>query len=343
MYAKNQWYAAAWDYQVNRNPLKRTVCDEDLVLYRKLDGGVVALADRCWHRLAPLSLGSVLDNDDIRCPYHGLTFNADGKCTHMPSQEMIPRSACVKSYPAVQKHRFIWVWIGEHGKADESLVPDLHWNDDPDWVGEGGTIELKCNYKLLIDNLMDLTHETYVHASSIGDEKLPGTPIETSSDADSVTVTRFIVDHQPAPFWKNAIRKALKKEDNCDRWQIIKYTAPSTIAIDVGVAVTGTGALKGKRDLGVNGYVLNAITPATETSTLYFWNFVRNFDIENRSLTVETQRSVGNVFAEDVEMLESQQKAIERSTDLRLANINIDAGSIRARRLLDKLIASSNA
>jgi phenylpropionate dioxygenase-like ring-hydroxylating dioxygenase large terminal subunit len=135
-----------------------------------------------------------------------------------------------------------------------------------------GTIELKCNYKLLIDNLMDLTYETCVHASSIGDEKLPGTPIETTSDATSVIVKRFIVDHQPAQFWKNAIRNALKRQDNCDRWQIIKYTVPSTIAIDVGVAVTGSGALEGDRELGVNGYVLNAITPETESSTLYFWN-----------------------------------------------------------------------
>lgn len=343
MYALNHWYAVAWDYEIGRRPLSRTVCDEAIVLYRKKDGGIVALADRCWHRMAPLSMGTVLDNDEIQCPYHGLVYDSEGKCTHMPSQDRIPKTACVKSYPVVLRHRFIWTWIGETEKADESLIPDLHWNDDPGWMGEGGTIFLKANYKLLIDNLMDLTHETYVHASSIGDQFLPSAPIETVADEDSVTVRRVVSDHQPAPFWKNAIRNALGTDENCDRWQIIRLTPPSTIAIDVGVAITGTGALEGDRSKGVCGYVLNAITPETESSTMYFWNFVRNFDLTNRSLTQETQKTIGGVFAEDVEMLESQQRAIQSMPEVRLANLNIDAGSVRARHLLDKLERKTNA
>ena len=337
MFVQNQWYAAAWDHEVGRTPLSRTICDEPVVLYKKIDGGVVALADRCWHRMAPLSMGRVLDNDEIQCPYHGLRFRSDGRCTLIPSQDRIPKSACVKAYPVTVRHRFVWVWIGDAEAADEAAIPDLHWNDAPGWVGEGGTIHLKANYKLLIDNLMDLTHETYVHASSIGDEFLPTAPITTSIDDGGVTVRRVVEDHQPAPFWKNAIRNALGTEENCDRWQIIRMTPPSTIVIDVGVAVTGTGALDGDRSQGVNGRVLNVITPETEGSTHYLWNFVRNFDLTNRSLTHEIRSAVASVFAEDEAMLEGQQRAIEATPSYRLANLNIDAGSIRARQLIERL------
>lgn len=337
MFVQNQWYVAAWDHEVGRTPLARTVCDEPVVLYKKIDGDVVALADRCWHRMAPLSMGRVLDTDEIQCPYHGLRFRADGRCTRIPSQDRIPKNACVRAYPVVVRHRFVWVWIGDTESADAASIPDLHWNDEPGWIGEGGTIALKANYKLLVDNLMDLTHETYVHASSIGDEFLPSAPIKTRVDDGTVVVERFVEDHQPAPFWKHAIRNAHGTEANCDRWQVIRMTPPSTIVIDVGVAVAGTGGLDGNREQAVNGMVLNAITPETESSTRYFWNFVRNFDLANRSLTNELQATVAGVFAEDEEMLEGQQRAIDAMPAYRLANLNIDAGSVRARQLIERL------
>lgn len=329
---QNYWYAAAWDHEVSRSLLARTICNEPVVMYRRQDGAPVALFDRCWHRLAPLHLGRLVD-DQVICGYHGLVFDCDGKCTDMPSQDVIPETARVKSYPVVERHRFIWIWIGDEDKADESLIPDLHENAAPEWVGEGGTIDLKADYKLLIDNLMDLTHETYVHTTTIGDKNLPGSPIKTESDDDTVTVTRWILDHQPAPFWKNAIGS----DENCDRWQIIKFRAPSTIVIDVGVAIAGTGAPEGDRSRGVNGTVINAITPQTENSTWYFWNLTRNFKINDRRLTREIQKNIAGVFAEDVEILEGQQQAIEQTPDRRLVSMNIDAGGRRARMILERL------
>ena len=86
----NAWYAAAYDVEVKRALLARTICERKLVLYRKLDGGLVALEDACWHRLLPLSMGR-LEGDDLTCGYHGLVFNADGRCLHTPS-----RNSCVR-------------------------------------------------------------------------------------------------------------------------------------------------------------------------------------------------------------------------------------------------------
>lgn len=338
MFPKNHWYVAAWGNELKRELLARKICSESVVMFRKSDGTPAAIHDRCWHRYAPLSLGK-LENDQVTCGYHGLVFNSEGKCTHLPNQERIPPNACVKAFPVVEKHGFIWLWPGDSEKADDSCIPDLYWNDSPDWRGDGGIVPMSCDYRLLIDNLMDLTHETYVHPTSIGHELLPAAPIDTQSDGNSVTVTRWIEDHQPATFWRDAIRGEFKRKDNCDRWQVITFLPPSCITLDVGVAITGTGARDGDRSQGVNGYVINAITPETENSTLYFWNFVRNFDLDNQDLTQKLHDTNYNVFQEDKAMLESQQRMIEESPDVRLASLNIDAGGKRARMIMDRLIA----
>ena len=65
----NAWYAAAYDIEVRRALMPRTICNKKLVLYRRSDDAVVALEDACWHRLLPLSMGH-LDGDQLTCGYH---------------------------------------------------------------------------------------------------------------------------------------------------------------------------------------------------------------------------------------------------------------------------------
>ncbi len=91
----------------------------------------------------------------------------------MPAQKTINPSACVRAYPVSERQRLIWVWPGDPALADPSALPDFHWNDGAEWKGEGGTFyTLKCDYRLVVDNLMDLTHETYVHSGSIGHDAI---------------------------------------------------------------------------------------------------------------------------------------------------------------------------
>lgn len=149
------------------------------------------LEDACWHRLLPLSKGS-LSGDTVVCGYHGLEYKSDGRCSYMPSQETINPSACVRSYPVIQKYRFIWVWMGNPALADEKLIPDMHWNDDPEWAGDGQMIKVHCNYRLVVDNLMDLTHETFVHSESIGDRNVAEAPFDVHYDEKTATVTRWM-------------------------------------------------------------------------------------------------------------------------------------------------------
>src|SRR4051794_21887182 len=117
-YPLNAWYAAAWDHEVGRNLLAKTVAGRPIVFYRTTAGRAVALADACWHRLAPLSMGKLRGDDEIMCGYHGICYDADGRATFMPAQDTINPSATVHSYPVVERHRYVWVWPGDPALAD---------------------------------------------------------------------------------------------------------------------------------------------------------------------------------------------------------------------------------
>lgn len=329
----NAWYAAAWDVDIGRTLLPRTICGRHVVLYRKADGTAVALEDACWHRLLPLSKGR-LEGDEVVCGYHGLVFDAGGRCTFMPSQETINPSACVRAYPVAERHRLVWLWMGDPALADPALVPDLHWNLDPAWAADGGTIHVKCDYRLVVDNLMDLTHETFVHGSSIGNRAVAEAPFDVTHGDRTATVTRWMRGIEPPPFW----RAQLGRPGAVDRWQIIRFEAPCTIAIDVGVAPAGTGAPEGDRRQGVNGMVLNTITPETDGTCHYFWAFARNYRLFEQRLTTELREGVARIFREDEEILEAQQRAMDENPGRVFYNLNIDAGSMWARRLIDRMV-----
>ena len=105
---RNAWYVAAWDHEVTtKKPLARTVAGVPLALWRNTEGRAVALADACWHRLAPLSQGRLVGRDEIQCPYHGLRYNAAGRCTSMPAQKTLNPFATVPSYPVLERHRYV--------------------------------------------------------------------------------------------------------------------------------------------------------------------------------------------------------------------------------------------
>jgi vanillate O-demethylase monooxygenase subunit len=338
-YPLNAWYPAAWAAEIGRSLFARKICDQNVVLYRRGDGVAVALEDACWHRLLPLSLGR-LRGDEVMCGYHGLVFNSDGRCSFMPAQKTINPSACVRAFPAVERHRLVWIWPGDPALADPAKLPDLHWNDATEWVGEGGTfVSLKCDWRLVVDNLMDLTHETYVHAGSIGDEAILDAPFEATHDERTATLTRWMIGIEPPPFWA----KQLGKPGLVDRWQIVRFEAPAVVVGDVGVALTGTGAPEGDRSQGVNGAFLAALAPETATSCHYFWNFVRTFKRDDEALTRGLQTAHVNdgngVYDQDHRVLEAQQRAILENPRQPFYNLNIDAGALWARRLVDGLVA----
>jgi phenylpropionate dioxygenase-like ring-hydroxylating dioxygenase large terminal subunit len=335
----NAWYAAAWDFEVGRALLPKTVADRPIVFYRTAGGTPVGLADACWHRLVPLSMGKLRGDNDVQCGYHGICFDNEGRATFMPAQETINPSASVTSYPVVERYRYIWVWPGDPAQADPDLIPDMHWNDDPNWAGDGKTIHVNCDYQLIVDNLMDLTHEQFVHGSSLAHDALSDSDFSVTHDDRTVTVTKWMLGIEPPPFWKKNLQDRFPDyEGLVDRWQIIRFEVPGTVCIDVGVAKAGTGAPEGDRSQGVTGFVLNTMTPETGRTCHYLWAFARDWCLDKQVITTRLREGVSSVFFEDELMLEAQQRGIEANPGYDFYNLNIDAGGMWARRLVKRMV-----
>lgn len=332
MFMRNSWYVAAWAKDLTRALLPRTLLGEPLVLYRKENGDPVALEDRCAHRHAPLHLGRIV-GDDLQCGYHGLKFGCDGVCVAVPSQDHIPPRARVRSYPVLQRNDWIWVWMGDPAVADRSRIPDYSRVDDQAFAATGATNIVKANFELINDNLMDLSHVGYVHGSTIGTSEMGGKArMKTERTNKGVRVTRWVIDCPPPPTYiKTGV---FSDRDRIDRWQIIDFEPPGFITIHVGGALTGTGAPEGNRVGGLGMWVMNAMTPATESETHYFWAVGRDFALDNPNLTKAIHTEVARAFEEDKHILEEQQKAIHLFVDPENVDIAADAGSIQARRAL---------
>ena len=337
LYPKNAWYVAATPDEIADKPLGRQVCGERIVFYRAAQG-VAAVEDFCPHRGAPLSLGFVRDGTLV-CGYHGLQMGCDGKPVAMPGQR-VRGFPCIRSYPAVERYGFIWVWPGEAALADPAAIPHLHWAVDEDWAYGGGLYHIGCDYRLMVDNLMDLTHETYVHASSIGQKEIDEAPVTTKTAGDEVITSRFMENVLPPPFWQAALRgNGLPDDQPVDRWQVCHFTPPSHVLIEVGVALAGKGGYDAPAEFMASSIVVDFITPETDTTHWYFWGMARNFKAHDTALTDTIRTGQGKIFGEDRAMLEQQQANILRHPERRLLMLNIDAGGVQSRKVIDRWLA----
>ena len=344
MFIKNTWYVACALTELNAlgsQPLGRTICNERMVFFKGPDGQVAAVEDFCPHRGAPLSLGKVCEGKLV-CGYHGLEMGCDGKTVHMPGQRVRGFPA-IKSFPVVERYGFVWVWPGDAAKADVAQMPSFVFFDNPEWAYGGGLYHVKADYRLMIDNLMDLTHETYVHANSIGQPEIDETPSQTTVEGDQVVLQRHMQGIQAPPFWQMAMSaNGLDPQAKVDRWQICRFSPPSHIMIDVGVALAGKGGFDAAPEHKAYSVVVDFITPETETSHWYHWGMARQFKPTDAALTDKIREGQGKIFNEDMEMLQLQQANITQWPDRKLLMLNIDAGGVQSRRIIDRLLAQEN-
>jgi vanillate O-demethylase monooxygenase subunit len=338
MFPKNAWYVACTPDEIGAKPLGRRVCNEQMVFWRGGQGQVTALEDFCPHRGAPLSLGQVCEGHLV-CGYHGLTIGCDGNTVSMPGQRVqgFPR---LRSYPVVERHGFIWVWPGDAQQADPAKIHHLDWADNPEWAYAGGLYRIRCDYRLMVDNLMDLTHETYVHTTSIGQKEIDEAPVTTRTEGQMVVTSRYMNNVMPPPFWRANLRgNHLADDVPVDRWQVCRFIPPSHVLIEVGVAHAGKGGYHADPKDKVHSIVVDFLTPETETSMWYFWGMARNFNPKDKALTAQIREGQAKVFAEDTAVLEAQQRNLLRDPGRRLLSLNIDAGGVLSRRIIDRLIA----
>lgn len=218
----NCWQVAAYSSEVTAAPLTRTICEQEVVLFRPPDGGAVAFEDCCHHRRLPLSFGTVVGNE-LQCGYHGLRFDARGVCTHVPGQDTVPSGSSVRVYPTIERHRFVWFWLGDALKADPAEVPDVSAMDDPAWAVCEGYHYIRAHFMLIVDNLLDLSHETFVHRETIGTRTVADSPATSRViDDNEVRVHRYMAGCEAPPMYSTVNGDA----GTIDRWHTSIYRPP---------------------------------------------------------------------------------------------------------------------
>ena len=333
MYLFNCWYVAAHAEELGRTLLARTLLDEPIVLYAREDGEPVALEDRCSHRFYPLSKGD-LKGDLIVCGYHGLEFDCTGRCVRVPGQPQVPAGAEVRRYPAAIKWGMVWVWMGSPDLADIEQIPDIWRQSHPQWKTLfNPPILVQGNYQLLGDNLLDPSHVAFLHKTTLGSD-VADIPHESEAFDRSVRVTRWTLDRPAAPMFA----RLGGFTGNVDRWQILTWTAPCMVEVDLGSCVAGTGAIDGDRSQGVEMRSYNFSTPCSGNTFHYFWTHCRNFKLDDDRISTTTREQVLIALAEDIMAIEGVQAGADRHPDKKPINTRADGAGIRARRLLRTLI-----
>jgi phenylpropionate dioxygenase-like ring-hydroxylating dioxygenase large terminal subunit len=318
------WYVAATSDEISSVPLGRTILGEPVAFYRKADGTPVALQDRCPHRGFPLSVGNV-ENDALVCDYHGFTFDACGTCVYVPGQTQIPRSAVVRSFPLVERAPLVWIWMGDPARADAARIPDHHWASDPSWFAFAKNEVIAARYGLLIDNLLDLSHETYVHGSTIGSRDVAETPIKAALEGAVVRVSRHMEKTVCPPFYAESTGMSTP----IDRWQDIEYHVPSFYVLHVRIAPAEADDAR-----AVFLKIMYGITPVGPRETRLFWIVARNFAIDQAPVT-ETLVNIQDVIVEqDKTALERLESVLPKDRVLPEISVNLDRGALLARRAL---------
>lgn len=322
MFIRNTWYVAAWDHEVPADGVfARTICGIPVMMYRKADGQITALEDRCCHRGAPLSVGR-REGDCVRCLYHGLKFDPSGQCIETPWGQRIPPQARVRTFPIAEQHRWLWIWTGEPERADTSLIPKTPWLDHPDWRGLPGYLHYDVNYLLICDNLLDFSHLPFVHPNTLGggvDYASAQPKVERLENG--VRVTRWAINTE-SPAFVAAVKQWPGK---VDRWNIYDFLIPAVLIMDSGNAPTGTGAPEGRRVDAAEFRGCQALTPETENSTHYFFSQPHNFSIDRPEVTQSIHDFVLRGFNEDRAIITAQHRNLDGATGFKMVPFSVDA------------------
>ncbi len=341
---RNVWYQAAWSAELGATPLARTFLNQPVVLFRGADGKVGALEDRCCHRGSPLSMGAVVPNG-LQCGYHGLIFDAAGKCVHIPGQDSIPPQARVRSFPLVERQEFLWIWMGDAEKADPRTMVDYPWNDDRKrWPHRHGKLRVQCNYMLLMDNLMDLTHIPFVHRKTVGGGVVMeqvNARMDVKRTENGVHFVRWMLGITPPPTYVRAAGFAPGVK--VDRWQDFEFVAPASVIQWTGALETGRGAEENRDQPG--GFSLRMYhggTPETVGSCHYFWTGANGYRQDDPSATEQLYDELAATFQEDIAFLEGQYERIMRDPRRPLVDVKHDSARVAMRRAVERMIREEN-
>ncbi|OGT85162.1 MAG: hypothetical protein A3H91_05325 [Gammaproteobacteria bacterium RIFCSPLOWO2_02_FULL_61_13] len=338
--------------EVAAAPLARRILDHGLVLFRTGTGRLVALADRCAHRLAPLSVGCVA-GEHLRCGYHGAEFAADGRCVVVPGQGDIPQGARVRSFPILERYGFIWVWMGEPGLSSLSQPCGIFgYLEQGDWSTRDGYIPIACNYLLVNDNLADVSHTEFVHATTLGSPnaratRKDGMPLEQQGqhtfqaelrDGGIDFCIRFS-NTRVAQVFETAYARVRGR----DGWDTLDFRLEFVFrppGFWIFRPITMRSGAAPEQGVQLDAFIV--VTPATATTCHYFHKSCQAYAPRDAEETDYWHEQTGIAFREDKAILEAQQRNMGAGDlrDFPHVSFQGDRLGFQARRLIADLVAA---
>lgn len=326
-FLQNAWYVAGFGREIAKGEMRAMrILDCPLLLLRRTDGSLAALVDRCPHRFAPLSRGH-FDGVQVTCGYHGLGFDGNGACAHNPHGPTAGLK--VQAWPVREQDGLIWVWPGEASAADKVAPPRFAMLDEATAHVHHGYLHGNADYRLMIDNILDLSHIEFLHPA-LGTAEVRKAKVEVSTEGDVIKVSRAMKEETLGEGLAYVYGTAGQP---VNRTMTVEYNAPSNLVLTVGI----------EREQGRTGsQSLHLFTPESATSTHYFYTASMLREDASAEQFDAFSGALGRVFlTEDKPMIDAQQERIGRQdiSEMKPALLKIDKGAVLARRKLDQMIA----
>jgi phenylpropionate dioxygenase-like ring-hydroxylating dioxygenase large terminal subunit len=320
---RTAWYPVAQTADVRDAPLAVRLLGDDLVIWRAGDGSLVVAPDRCPHREAPLSIGTVTDGE-LACAYHGWSFGVDGQCVSIPSSgpnATIAPTAHLACMQAQERYGLVWVCPGEPA-AD---IPQIAQENDPAFRRLNTDVELwTTSTPRLVDNFMDFSHFPWVHTGTFGGAQDPFVPkIELSQLDDDFFGYVYEVD-----------------ASNPDEATAVSGSADDVVhrVMSTGFALPFVVRSTIRYEDGLEHILLLCSTPVDDFNSLFTFVVWRNDDhsVDPEGI-LAFDRAIG---AEDKAMLERVPGTLPLSRT-GLVNVQSDKPSVEWRRRFAEMIGAS--
>jgi phenylpropionate dioxygenase-like ring-hydroxylating dioxygenase large terminal subunit len=330
----NQWYIAGFAREVGSEMLARTFLNRRVVLFRDGGGAVHALSAICPHRMMPMELGK-LEADRLICAYHGLAFDLGGKCVDGPSKR-VPDCALTR-YPVKEDGGLLWIWLGEPYLAEQSpLPPQVEIGIGADgWTTQFVEHQiLQARYMLLMDNLFDLSHLCFIHASLLGSDNVGLLEPKLETRAGRLVFERTMEDVPTDQFRKMWFphmgdRMSSRLETELLGISLINAGGPYFDGSDC------TAPLLGHQNF------IHALTPETEKSTHYWTIMTRDFRIDDAGFSAMFANVNSKVVAQDIEALEAIEDRLGQQIVMPAEiSMRSDLGGLQARARIIRMIDS---
>lgn len=288
------WYIACRSKELSQKPLGVTIAATPIVIFRTASSQVAALEDRCAHRNAPLSKGSVCQ-DQLECPYHGWQYSGDGIVTSIPALPAtcpIPENLRIKSYHCLEQDGYVWVCLSETPATERPReFPHL---GESGWTSFHMKTRFKASVEACLENFLDCPHANYVHRFWFRSPKARPVKAVVRSLDDGAIAEYFEEPRESSLVWWLLSRKRSQMQ-HTDR-----YIAPATTRVDY--------IFSDQRHY----IITSSCTPITENETDVYT--VITFRVGSLGWFVRLffEPMSRWIIYQDVKMLDMQQANIER-------------------------------